>query len=325
MSVASFGMGAAPNCILALINVEDHDHKIQIDNAGLDSNSPGVGLFTPCHGRVFRASQEIPAGMELFVDFGTKTFCLGVMPLKADYKRANDVLIECLRFKDCHLEEKDVDWDSENVDTDDQAIFMDLWSVLQDFKSIWTESTVLAVIPEEEGIIEDLMNDGGTGHTFYNRSMRDIAWLEEHGECVDNVRDGTSTIPHAGRGAFANRKTPNGSLVAPVPLIHVYDKDYFVTHGMADHSLEPNQTAPIHSQLMRNYCFGHPQSQLMLCSYGMLTASVNHANEKPNIKVEWSKSASMRHPEWKDVPLDKWTNERQAGLSYSFIISGGVA
>jgi hypothetical protein len=36
-------------------------------------------------------------------------------------------------------------------------------------------------IPEEESIIEDLMNDGGTEYTFYNRSIRDIAWLEEHG------------------------------------------------------------------------------------------------------------------------------------------------
>jgi hypothetical protein len=81
------------------------------------------------------------------------------------------------------------------------------------------------------------MNDGGTGYTFYNRSIRDIAWLEEDGEGMDNIRNGTSTIPpHADRGAFANRKLPKGSLlVAPVPLVHIYDKYYFVRYEMTDY------------------------------------------------------------------------------------------
>jgi hypothetical protein len=51
----------------------------------------------------------------------------------------------------------------------------------------------------------------------------------------------------------------------------------------------------------------------------MLTASINHAHEKPNIKIEWSKSRSMRHPEWKDMPLDKWANEPHAGLSFQYV------
>jgi hypothetical protein len=122
---------------------------------------------------------------------------------------------------------------------------------------------------------------------------------------MDNIRDGTSTISHTGRGAFANRKLLKGSSVSPVPLLHFYEKNYFVTYEITDYSREPNQTAPpVHSQPIQNYCFGHPQSQLMLCP--LLTAFINHAHEeKPNIKIEWSKSASMRHPEWKDMPLDK--------------------
>ncbi len=86
-------MGAAPNCILPLVNVVDDDN-IQLDNAGLDSNSPGVGSFTPYHGRVFRASQEIPAGMELFVSYGANYFdtrkdIYGVMPLERDLALIN--------------------------------------------------------------------------------------------------------------------------------------------------------------------------------------------------------------------------------------------
>jgi hypothetical protein len=57
----------------------------------------------------------------------------------------------------------------------------------------------------------------------------------------------------------------------------------------------------------------------MLCP-PLLTAFINHAHEeKPNIKIEWSKSASMRHPEWKDMPLDKWANEPHAGLSFEYV------
>jgi hypothetical protein len=81
-------------------------------------------------------------------------------------------------------------------------------------------------IPEEESIIKDLMNDR-RDETCLSQSFdaRDGMWLEEDGECMDNVRDGTSTIPHAGRGqTFANRKSPKGSLLAtaPISLIHVH-------------------------------------------------------------------------------------------------------
>ena len=42
---------------------------------------------------------------------------------------------------------------------------------------------------------------------------------------MDNIKGGSSTpssqIPDAGRGAFANRPIPKGSLVAPAPLIHI--------------------------------------------------------------------------------------------------------
>jgi hypothetical protein len=318
---ASIGMGAAPNCIMPLVNI--YDDTVQVDNAGLDSNSPGVGSFTPYHGRVFRALQDIPAGMELFVEYGENYFVTreriyGAMPLGEDYLRANYLLVEYQWFKDYYLLEEAENRDNDNADTDYQAIVSDLWTVLQDFKSIWNESTVLMAIPEEESIVEGLMADGGTEYTFYNRSIRDIAWLEEHGECMDNIRDGTSTIPHAGRGAFANRKLPKGSLVSPVPLIHI-DKEYLVTYEMTDYSQKPNQTTPVHSQLLRNYCFGHPQSQVMLCPYGILTASINHAHKKPNIKVEWSNSTRMRHPEWKDMPVHEWASELHTGLSFDYV------
>jgi hypothetical protein len=50
-------------------------------------------------------------------------------------------------------------------------------------------------------------------------------WLEENGQCMDNIKVGQSKNPNAGRGAFANRFIPKGGLVAPAPLIHIPDSE----------------------------------------------------------------------------------------------------
>jgi hypothetical protein len=55
--------------------------------------------------------------------------------------------------------------------------------------------------------------------------------LEENGQCMDNIKDGVSTIPDAGRGAFANRFIPKGGLVAPAPLIHIPDRSIFTMYA----------------------------------------------------------------------------------------------
>eukprot|EP00550_Attheya_septentrionalis_P001234 CAMPEP_0198283790 /NCGR_PEP_ID=MMETSP1449-20131203/3391_1 /TAXON_ID=420275 /ORGANISM="Attheya septentrionalis, Strain CCMP2084" /LENGTH=79 /DNA_ID=CAMNT_0043980625 /DNA_START=7 /DNA_END=243 /DNA_ORIENTATION=+ len=36
-------------------------------------------------------------------------------------------------------------------------------------------------------------------------TKRSVEWLKENGKCLDNIKAGNSTIPEAGRGAFATR------------------------------------------------------------------------------------------------------------------------
>ena len=74
---ASFGIGALPNCFFPLINVEDDNKSIRRDNAGLSRSSPSIGSFTPWHDRVSHAVRAIPAGEELFVDYGYGYFDTG--------------------------------------------------------------------------------------------------------------------------------------------------------------------------------------------------------------------------------------------------------
>lgn len=61
LSAASFGIGAAPNCWLPLVNVADT--TTVYDDAGLHrSKDPGAGAITPYTNRRGLAVAEIPAG-----------------------------------------------------------------------------------------------------------------------------------------------------------------------------------------------------------------------------------------------------------------------
>ncbi len=122
-----------------------------------------------------------------------------------------------------------------------------------------------------------------------------VEWIKANGVCVDNIILGrTSTIldSKAGRGAFAKRFLKAGSLIVPIPLLHVMDKDIFnlypwhVPNGDGERMLLKDQGV-IGQQLLLNYCFGHPQSSLLLCQASS-AALVNHNRDQPNARVQWS-------------------------------------
>ena len=76
---------------------------------------------------------------------------------------------------------------------------------------------------------------------------------------------------------------------------------------------------PIHYQLLLNYCWGHRESTLLLCPYGLLTSHINHDFTNPNTKIVWATDDQMAHPEWKQKSIDKWGKSETAGLSFNFI------
>lgn len=52
-------------------------------------------------------------------------------------------------------------------------------------------------------------------------ASRSIQELSKKGRCLDNMRNGESTIPFAGRGAFATRPLKKGDIITGSPLVHV--------------------------------------------------------------------------------------------------------
>jgi hypothetical protein len=147
---------------------------------------------------------------------------------------------------------------------------------------------------------------------------------------MDNLKEGISTIPHVGRGAFASRFIAKDYIVSPVPLIHIANQTIFTIYdqkteivqtdgdGEIEIQLVPDHDRPVHQQLLLNYCFGHQDSNL-------LTSLINHDSVDPNTKIVWAKDEHMGHPEWRNQSNEVWGAEEHAGLSFDFVALRDIA
>jgi hypothetical protein len=145
-----------------------------------------------------------------------------------------------------------------------------------------------------EGIADAL--DRYSAWTYLPNNPREIDWLEENGYCMDLLDIRTSTIPQAGRGAFASRFIPKGSVVAPAPLVQI-KRDDISNRGRGRFS----ENMPNHPQLLLNYCFGHNDSSLLLIPYSSAANLINHDASSPNSEIRWS-TASPKG-DWGDLSV----------------------
>ena len=142
---------------------------------------------------------------------------------------------------------------------------------------------------------------------------------------MDNLRAGVSTITGAGRGAFATRFIPKGSIIAPCPLVHIMDKTkLLMSSNKNDHTNEKYQ-------LLLNYCFGHKKSSLLLCPTTSASL-INHSKEGANAAYQWAQSSEnqKRKMHYTMGPLeDLQTNsssyaEQNTKLSFDFIATRDI-
>lgn len=350
--IASPGMGAAANSMSPLVNVEDdEDDSFHTSLAGVyRGTSPGAGSFSPYHNRRYLATRKIEPGAELYLNYGEDYFSsrpqtYGFLPLAENYEHADQLLYAyrnvtlkvTTAIKTCSADETVNEKNEGNGMTaptcgsndPNKAISIsdDLYKLMKEQSTIWTEEEARTInaLPENMELIDPLLQDGGTSMWHFNTSIRDLAWLQIHGQCMDNIRAEVSTIPHAGRGAFATRGIPKGGLVGPAPLIHLSDRNILTMYSgqEQDGIMSRNTSNPIHTQLILNYCFGHSESTLLLCPYGLLTSLINHHPTTPNTKIQWSRE--MRHPEWKTLPVDTWGKVYHNGLSFDFVALQDIA
>jgi SET domain len=149
------------------------------------------------------------------------------------------------------------------------------------------------------------------------QGKRSLEWLAENGRCCDHMRPGISTIPHAGRGAFAARDLPQGTIVGYSPLVHVG------THGLNLYNIPytlGKDNGYNKSDLILNYAFGHPNSTVLLSPYGSMVNYINHSPE-PNVRIVWPNEEMMAHkPQWleRDIEVLTYTFDK-IGLSFDYV------
>ncbi len=185
-----------------------------------------------------------------------------------------------------------------------------------------------------------------------DRGKVSLDFLQKEGKCQDHIRPDISTIPHAGRGAFASRDLPKGTVVGYAPLVHIGEKGEKITtviyngeskHGMDrfEHRFvkkdeEPNlkeyrKAAKKHKNrytkpdLVINYTFGHKDSTLLLTPYGAMVNYINHKSAKdgdgPNVRIQWPDREMIAHkPEWLGKPLSFFRDTiDKIGLSFDYV------
>ncbi|KAG7372016.1 hypothetical protein IV203_018159 [Nitzschia inconspicua] len=158
------------------------------------------GAITPYYNATLQATECIPAGMELFADFGsswdgnlTENFYQDKIH-RYDYDIADDLVESLIAFFDKFP----------NLSLDMQEDVMDF--MLQKILRTATGAnakTINSLIPANPRKLKKVKEAGGTFMYQYQDMIKSNKWLHENGFCLNAIRQGPSTIPHAGRGAFA--------------------------------------------------------------------------------------------------------------------------
>ena len=142
-------------------------------------------------------------------------------------------------------------------------VFDELWDTFVHNSTFNSSSRVLGAFRREhkQQELTVLEQTQSMEELRLREASRSQEWLEQYGTCGDHIRAGPSTLEQAGRGAFANRDLPRGTIMAHAPLIHLVDRSRLSMYDIVSGEERP-------PQLLLNYCFGHNESSLLLCPYG---------------------------------------------------------
>ncbi|CAB9505826.1 Guanylate cyclase [Seminavis robusta] len=265
-------------------------------------NHPGRGAYSNFYHVELRSKDEIPAGREIFLEYGDNW---------EEEAKEEDLTTEDYRKLDATVEKMANFFDKYNDELDEKAK-TDIYDFL--IRDVMGAAAgagkgrkIVDLLPAYPESLPKVKESGGSLAYSQPKSIRSTAWLQNHGRCIDNIGPGASTIPHAGRGAFARRKIKEGGLVAPVPLVHLPAGSMMDMHEIGS-SDDGGEEGPVYyklsdevqgKQLLLNYLYGHPESSMLFFPSGSVSCLINHSKE-PNAKLVWSTHPGhQRH--WYDM------------------------
>jgi hypothetical protein len=278
------GLDCAINCNLALINVDRESFEYDDQVGGHRGMSPSSGSMTPYHNGLTVAMQDIPPGGELFKFYGdswfeTRESVFGLIPLEDDYQKAERLVRKLASMQDnMNLSEK---------------MKRNLYSFIQNFS--WESRTLNALPPSYSQVDHVVKKSMRSLHEV--NATRSFEELQATGRCLDNMVHKESTLPFAGRGAFATRNLSKSSIVTGAPLIHVpYDTlAHMYDSKVVGEMIVRDTSKFIGYHLWYNYCLGHKGSTLLLCPYGSGIGYINHNQTLANIKMQWAPQGIVAH------------------------------
>jgi SET domain len=293
------GLGVLANYHSGSHNVEWVQSSVLFHGPDLPSgvSHPARGAISPFFNFSMRASKPIHKGMEILAFFGdvwdvNKTQDIyGEKLTRNDYIDADAVLDKILTFM--------AKYDSKMTPKMKEDILDFVLGKILGTAAGSHAKVIRSLIPAHPGKLQAVKEMGGT-FAYRNADLvKAQKWLDKYAICVDNLESKPSTIPEAGRGAFATREIKKGQIIAPVPVLHVADEDTTFMFDIISKETESeniefdfDMDKPRGQQLLVNYCFAHPESSMLLCPASPLVSQINHASpEKANARLTWSKNA----------------------------------
>lgn len=316
VNVASPGFGAAANSFLGIYNVEEYVPVPYDEKATLHrSKDPGLGGFSMYGDRVSVARQDISAGQEFFVSYGESWFetrsQMKTVPLYKDLKKANQLFRNFQKLLKANKKKTIPDVVAED--------FWDLFIRNNKFEG----SRILGAFHHDDPNELEKLKTMTMSSLRRLQSTRSMEWIEEYGTCGDHLTAGPSTLPQAGRGAFASRFLAADTVVAHLPLIHVSDRGRLTMYQLETKSKshKPSRSKGVLGhQILLNYCYGHGESTLLLCPYGPMVNYINHNSTQANVKLRWADPQRGNHmPELLEHSIEQLDTDATAKLAFELV------
>ena len=230
---------------------------------------------------------------------------LGLIPLRDDYMNA------------------------EQFTKDFKALAQSTKLPFQVQEELWTminglpfHSRLFNAMPSKFDQVDKVISEG-IRSIYQPHSTRSVTELDRIGRCLDKIQPGArSTIPQAGRGAFATRLIRKGEVVIGTPLIFTPTDDFYRMYqgDWIMQSAPPDRNNLKRMQLIINYSWKHPESSLFLIPYGPLAQLINHNQTQANVRVQWAKHGEMsQNHAWLTKSPEAIFPSATPGLFWDFI------
>ena len=259
---------------------------------------PGSGAFTPYFNGTSKVNAKdvvVPPYSEWFKDYGDHWFedridTFGHIPLSSDYDAIFQVLQKFAALR------KVIPLSSSSAATAPEhsnPFLEDLYKlVLLHWKDQYDSRTLNALPPTFHDAMSIGIGTSRAAMTNYllQQHTTSLEYLQEYGTCIDQIHPERLTLSNAGHGGFATRPFPEGTVITASPLLIIPHERvlYMYNFTKYNHQWYRNYKKKKHYQLIYNYCYGHPDSTVLLCPHGGGINYINHNQSMANVKLEWA-------------------------------------